>query len=115
MTKQERMTAFEMRLEGRSWREIGQALGYSHTAVYNDLQSCIVTRPRQLICIYPALRQVIEQEYDGSINAFADACGVPYNTMYLTLSGRIRPNKRKSVICSVTGLPPEEAFRLKED
>lgn len=30
MTKQERLKAFEMRLDGRNWSEIGRELGYSN-------------------------------------------------------------------------------------
>ena len=33
MTKQERLKAFEMRLDGCKWAEIARALGYTSTTV----------------------------------------------------------------------------------
>lgn len=115
MTKHERMVAFEMRLDGKSWREIGDALGYAHTTIYNDLSACLVTHPRTPICPYPALRRVIEEQYGGSIHSFAAACGLTYNAMYYTLTGRSKlAPARQRIICSVTGLSPDEAFQRED-
>ena len=33
MTKHERLKAFEMRLDGSNWSEIGRELGYSSTTI----------------------------------------------------------------------------------
>lgn len=50
MTKQECMKAFEMRLNGRNWSEIGRELGYTSTAVRDDLLLCVSARPHQVTC-----------------------------------------------------------------
>ena len=117
MTKQERLKAFEMRLDGSNWSEIGRAIGYSSTAVQQDLQGCVLTKPRQVTCVYPAIRRIITEEYGGSVSAFADACGISYGAMYYTLSGKcFVPEERQEIISAAIGIPPAEAFvREAED
>ena len=112
MTKQERLKAFEMRLDGSNWSEIGRALGYSSTAVKNDLQGCVLTKPRQVHCVYPVIRRIITEDYGGSVRAFAQDCGITYNAMYYTLSGKcdVKP-ERMAIISKVIGISPEEAFQ----
>lgn len=115
MTRQERMKAFEMRLDGKSWAEIGRTLGYSHSTVYGDLRLCILSQKKPVPCIYPALSEIISCEYDGSIAAFAERCGASYNAMYSVLSGRTTPKSLGHRICTATGLSYAEAFRLSEE
>lgn len=116
MTKQERMKAFEMHLDGRSWSEIGRALGYSSANVYQDLKSCVLSNTRQFSCIYPAIRNAINCQFGGSVASFADACGMPNSAMYNLLSGRYTPGpERRASISAVIGLPPAEVFALEED
>ena len=116
MTRQERLKAFEMRLDGGTWSRIGQALGYSSTHVRQDLLSCVMAKPRQVTCVYPAIRRVIAEDYGGSVRAFADACGITYGAMYYALSGKnsVKPERQK-IICTVAGLPPAEAFAREEE
>ena len=116
MTKQERLKAFEMRLDGCKWIEIARALGYTSTTVKQDLQGCVLSKPYQINCAYPAIRRIITDRYDGSIRALADACGITYNAMYYTMSGKcIVSDQRKNKIANVLGIPPEEAFQREED
>ena len=116
MTKQERLKAFEMRLDGSNWSEIGRELGYTSTTVKQDLQGCILSKPYQVNCVYPAIRRIITDRYDGSIRALADACGITYNAMYYTMSGKcIVSDQRKKIIANVLGIPPEEAFQREDD
>jgi hypothetical protein len=115
MTNQERMKAFSMRLEGRGWKEIGRALGYSDSTVQQDLKRCVEIRPRQVHCVYPALRDHITERCGGSVQAFAHACGIGVNTLYAVLPGRVHPGKLViDAILKTTGLPYEEAFRRSE-
>ena len=76
MTKQERLKAFEMRLDGCNWSQIARAVGYSSTTVHQDLLGCVMTRPRLVNCAYPAIRQIITDQYGGSVSAFAAALGM---------------------------------------
>ena len=116
MTKQERLKALEMRLDGSNWSEIGRELGYTSTTVKQDLQGCVLSKPYQVNCVYPAIRRIITDRYDGSIRALADACGITYNAMYYTMSGKcIVSDQRKKILANVLGIPPEEAFQREED
>ena len=116
MTKHERLKAFEMRLDGSNWSEIGRELGYTSTTVKQDLQGCVLSKPYQINCVYPAIRRIITDRYDGSIRALADACGITYNAMYYTMSGKcIVSDQRKKIIANVLGIPPEEAFQREDD
>lgn len=116
MTNQDRIRAFRMRLDGSSWVQIGRELNYTPQHIRQDLERICCRKPRQLACAYPVLRRVIAEDYGGSISAFADACGLSYGAMYYTLSGTCTPSQeRQKDICSVIGIPPEEAFRQEED
>lgn len=116
MTRPERLRAFELRLDGCTWAQIADEIGYSAQTVSADLQSCLATPPRVVRCCYPALRHVISTRFDNSIRAFAQHCGVRVNAMYYLLSGRsVSPNKELvDTVLVATGLTYEEAFRREE-
>lgn len=116
MTKQERLKAFEMRLDGCNWSQIARAVGYASTTVHQDLLGCVMTRPRLVNCAYPAIRQIITDQYGGSVSAFATALGMTQGAMYYTLSGKHEVSKkRKETISAAIGLPPETAFFREEE
>ena len=50
MTKQERLKAFEMRLDGCNWSQIARAVGFSSTTVHLDLVGFELSRPRLVNC-----------------------------------------------------------------
>ena len=116
MTKHERLKAFEMRLDGCKWIDIARTLGYTSTTVQQDLQGCVLTKPRQVHCVYPVIRRIITEDYGGSVRAFAAACGISYGAMYYTLSGKcFVPPERQEVISKAIGIPPVEAFEREEE
>ena len=116
MTKQERLRAFAMRLDGCSWSQIAQAVGYSSTTVHQDLLGCVMTRPRLVNCVYPVIRRIITDQYGGSVSALAAAPGMTQGAMYYTLSGKHEVSqKRKETISAAIGLPPETAFAREEE
>lgn len=116
MTKQERLKAFEMRLDGYSWAEIASVMGYSHEHIRKELRACVVARPRRVNCIYPGLRQVIAVKYGGSVRALAQDAGIPENTLYYILPGRGRPSAFvQQKLLAATGLTYAEAFTPDED
>lgn len=115
MTKQERLKAFEMRLDGCNWCQIGRALGYTSNAVKQDLVGCVLSSPRQVNCAYPVIRRIITEDYGGSVSAFAASCGLSPNAMYYTLSGKcVVSMHRQKLIANVLGIPTEEAFSMEE-
>lgn len=116
MTRQERMKAFEMRLDGKSWDDIAAVLGYTTNNVRIDIIHCIRYTPRQITCVYPAIRQYITANCYGSAHQFARDCGVPYSTMGNILNGRHTPSlETATAILQATGLSVDEAFRQEED
>ena len=116
MTKQERLRAFAMRLDGCSWSQLAQAVGYSSTTVHQDLLGCVMTRPRLVNGVYPVIRRIITDQYGGSVSAFAAALGMTQGAMYYTLSGKHEVSqKRKETISAAIGLPPETAFAREEE
>ena len=105
MTNGERRTAFELRLSGRSWEEIGETLGYAPPTVFEDMQSCIRQPPHRARCVYPPLGQVLAERYEGSVQALAADCGIPLSTTYAVLSGRCRMTDAVAArIARATGL-----------
>ena len=94
MTNAERMRAMQMRLDGKDWQYIAAELGYSKTTVKDDLTACISFTPRQVNCVYPALKRVIIDDYGGSVYAFAQACGISPNALYSILPGHRKPGRK---------------------
>ena len=45
VTKEERLKAFQMRLDGETWVEIGKTLGYAHNTVQQDLKMVVCGDP----------------------------------------------------------------------
>lgn len=114
MTDLERKRAFALRLQGKSWSEIGQDLSYSESTVRQDLERCLRGRNHQVETVYPALRSCIRREFGGSVRAFARACGLPPRVLYGVLPG----DKPMSADCverirAVTGLS-EDQLRQRE-
>lgn len=112
MTNDERMRAFEMRLEGRTWADISRELGYTISGIQSDLLGAVQAGPRQPSIIYPAIRRYVLDHYGGVVRKFALDLGISYNTLYPALSGRRRINLcLEDAICQKMGVPPEVAFR----
>ena len=90
MTNQQRRRAFDLRLAGYSWGEIGTRLGYGGTYVERDLRRCL-TRQGVNLCrvVYPALRHYISFAHEGSVTAFCDAMGYPRNKGRKVLRGEL--------------------------
>lgn len=115
MTNGERRTAFDLRLSGRSWEEIGQALGYAPPTVFQDLQQCMRRPGRTARCVYPALARVLAERYGGSVPAFAADCALPASTAYAVLGGRCRMTDAMAAqIAQATGLGQEALTGRRE-
>ena len=110
MTRAERIAAFAMRLDGKSWVEIGETLGYSPGAALKDLRSCLEGTQKAAYCVYPAIARAIQEEFGGSIRSLADAAGISYNTAYNILTGRADPGRHAAILSEAAGLPAEVAF-----
>lgn len=114
MTYKERLKAFELRMQGNPWGEIAKAIGYSPATVERDLKSIVNGKKYKCICIYPRISEVLNRDYNGSTQAFAEACGVSYGSMYECLSGKAHSPKVVARICEFMDLSPNQAFRKDE-
>lgn len=112
MTRDERVAAFQMRLDGKSWAQIGAALGYEPDSVAIDLKRCIQRGPRHPVIVYPAIAAYITAHCGGSIYQFAGLCGLRPGSVYDPLAGRCTVSQKMAeAVCAATGLTYEEAFR----
>lgn len=111
MTRGEERRAFELRQDGYTWEEIGEALHYNGQTVRDALLS-IVSEPRSCRAIpYPKLREYINTECGGSIKLFAARCEVSRATAYrVLLRGEYASPRFIEKIYQVTGLNRKEAF-----
>lgn len=116
MTKAEKLTAFQMRMEGISWDDIGEALGYCGTTVYQDIQNSL-RRPKILNVRFPLIKNYIERECGGSLKLFAKMCGLSENTLYGCFSRKLHRDPSKETIDAIlkqTGMSYQEAFMEEE-
>ena len=50
MTREERIKAFTMRIDGHNWQEIAREIGYADCTIKNDLSACIRIPPGPRPC-----------------------------------------------------------------
>lgn len=112
MTRDELMRAFEMRIDGMSFEQIGQKMSYSKNAIRQNLVACMRGGRGQA---YPELECLVMRDYDGNLARFARTCGIPYNALYVAMSGRSRLSKNMVTrICAATGLTSKDVLREKD-
>lgn len=112
MNRNDRVAAFQMRLDGKSWTQIGAALGYEPESVAADLRRILNRGPRRPHIIYPAIADYITARCGGSVYRFAMICGLRPGSVYDPLAGRCPvPKQLAEAVCAATGMTREEAFR----
>lgn len=114
MTYEDRLKAFEMRLIGMTWDQIAAELHYGSSSIAAEMRSIVNGRAMRGACIYPAMRQIINRDYNGSIYKFAEASGLPYGRVYNCLTGRTIPSKTGQLICDFLKMTPEQVFGKKD-
>lgn len=114
MTRNERIKAFTMRVDGCSWQEIAKEIGYADSTIRYDLQACVRVPPRPPSVLYPVIRKYIVDNYGGIVKNFAlDVGGISYSQAYQMLSGRTGATKDfRERVSKLMGIPVEEAFRI---
>ena len=114
MTKSELDKALQMRMEGQTYAQIGEALHYSKSYICNSLSTMIDRKKRHYLhpCrdIYPRLAQWMV-EHDCGYDRLAELIGASYSAIGNMMRGRGDPSKRLiDNILAVTGLTYEQAF-----
>ena len=114
MTIDEKVEAYRMRLEGKTFQEIGEHFAVSKQCI----QQMLPKRRKKLeeaiqSCIYPNIARWME-EHEAGYAEIARQCGRLPQTVGNALSGRTGPSKTLiDQILQVIGLTYEQAF--KED
>ena len=75
MTREERIKAFTMRIDGHNWQEIAREIGYADCTIKNDLSACIRIPPRPPSVLYPVIRMYIVENYGGVVKSFIQEIG----------------------------------------
>lgn len=114
MTHEDRLKAFEMRLIGMTWDQIAAELHYSSASIAEEMHAIVNGRAMRGACIYPAMRQILNRDYHGSMHKFAEASGLSYGRVYSCLTGRTRPSKTGQLICDFLKMTPEQVFGKKD-
>lgn len=113
MTMDERRTAFNMRLQGCSWAEIGRTLGYAYQTVHADIQK-VVSVQRKTTCPvpFPALARYIMEAHSGNVKAFLRSIGRCTKRGYAMIQGKtpMLPSDL-AAIREATGLSDREIKR----
>ena len=111
MNKEDRMTAFEMRCDGKTWAQIAALLNYDETTVRDDLYSVITRQTHYAHIIYPALAGHITRHYMGSIERFAVYMQVsPHRLRRVLVHGDAPSEALIEKVLRATGMTREEAF-----
>lgn len=111
MTRNDRIQAFRLRLDGLSWRQVGEVLGYDGRSVQRDVEQVVRRGQRRPKTPYAGFSSYIIRFCGGSIQEFARQCCLPYSTVYAVLTGdRAAGEETLERLLTVTGLTVEEAF-----
>lgn len=115
MTNEERARAFAMRLEGRTWAEIGDELHYAPQTVSVDMYAALERTPRAPTILYPAIRKHIGRHYGGSVAAYAKEIAVsPSRLRRVLFCGDTPPDSMVKKITEDMGMEAKEVF-ARED
>ena len=117
MTINEKVEAYKMRVEGHSFKEIGDRFGVSRQYICQILPVPEKNRIEMSAnsCAYKNISKWM-LEHGCSYSKLARLCGIPSNTLNLFLTGK--GDSRKSTIDKilyVTGMTYEEAFQKADN
>lgn len=116
MNKDDRMRAFAMRCEGKTWVQIAEALNYDETTVRDDLHAVLERQKHCPRIIYPALAKYICRNHDGSIERFAVSMQAsPHRLRSVLVYGEFPSESLINKITTITGMTREEAFSVGMD
>ncbi len=115
MNKMEKIMAFTMRVDGSTYQEIGEKLGYSRQNVYDALKRVLTDKSTAMRCVYPAVSRWMEQHRVTGLELSKRMC-YSYSTIYAYLSGREEPSIYfKNSLEKITGIRKDVLFRRKSE
>lgn len=89
------LRAFKLRVEGKSFEEIGYVIGYSADTVERNLSGVLKGKTCRRVKVlksreYPKLAEYITTRHDGFAARFSEKCGVSVTSLKRALSGHSR-------------------------
>lgn len=114
MTRDEKLKAFEMRMDGATYKQISEKLFYDEEAIRQMFFSVLASKRKPPKIVFPAVRDFVVKNYEGSIRSFAYAAGYSESAIRKCLSYQMNVSEKiKKRICEVTGMSESEAFKLE--
>lgn len=111
MEQEERVKAFVLRCEGKTWAQIGKILHYDEQTVSKELHAVLKKQPRRPAIRYPYLKEYVHRQCGGSITVFARQMEVsPYHLRQVLVGGKQAGPKLQQKIEILTKIPAEKAF-----
>lgn len=116
LTREQKIEALTMRIDGYTYDEIGARLGMSKQNVHKLMQSYFLKPDKQVKkIIYPTIKDWVRSN-GTNIRELAEKAGISYQHLIFVLYGEREPGlKVIKRILDVTGLTYEEAFRVDDN
>lgn len=118
MNKETLIKVFTMRIDGSTYQEIGENLGFSKQYVEQELKQSINKEKTTYAKRYPKREKVVEYMADNnlSINEFSKLLEIPYSNLSNFMRGQSQSLKTAMKIADYTGLTLEQILGIaKED
>lgn len=118
MTREQKIEAFTMRIDGYSYQEIANKMGISRQGIRDCLQRSVLRDSRNARlsarCVYPNILKYM-RDHKMNISSFADAAGLTKGSVSRILEGKNLSRTSIDKILKVTGMTYEEAFWREEN
>lgn len=110
MTKEQKIEAYTMLLDGRTMQEVGDRFGVTRQRIQQLFPHATGREYKHHKCVYPNLAAWL-RDRNMSRKKFSELIGASANAVNEWLRGKYGPNKYYiDKILEVTGLTYEEAF-----
>lgn len=112
MNRETLIKVFAMRIDGSTYQEIGENLGFSKQYIEQELKRAINKGKTTYAKRYPQREMVVEYIADNnlSIGEFSKLIGVSYSNLVNFMRGENQSLKTAMKIADYTGLSLDEVF-----
>ena len=112
MNKETLIKVFTMRIDGSTYQEIGENLGFSKQYVEQELKQALNKEKVTYAKRYPQRENVVEYMADNnlSINEFSKLTGIEYRNLSNFMRAESQSLKTAMKIADYTGLSLDEVF-----
>lgn len=117
MTREEKVKAFEMSLDGATFQEIADAFGVSRQCIEQGLTRKIWRAPKKFECVFPVLKRWLDEQRlsISRFNKAAKVCKYSDSLRRKLAGDHAFTMHEIKAILAYTGLTFEEAFGVVED